>query len=110
MNKSDLKNPVTTMETAQAGSAGAPDEEAIRRRAATLIKSGWLDEGLEALASLIGTPGADNPAFRLQLGKALLAAGRFEEAETITIEGPLVWPGEKTEPKESEPEETEGRQ
>lgn len=80
----------------QTESSGDRDPEAIRHQAAVLIKSGWLDEGLAALASLIGTPGADHPGFRLQLGKALLAAGRFEEAEKITLEGPLVWSGPKT--------------
>lgn len=83
-------------QTQQTDSSGGGDPAAIRHRAATLIRSGWLDEGLEALASLIGTPSADHPSFRLQLGQALLAAGRFEEAEKITLEGPLVWPNPRT--------------
>lgn len=58
-----------------------------RRRAAVLTKAGWHAEAVDLLLPLVATDMARDIGFRFQLARALLAAGRFEEAERVPLRG-----------------------
>ena len=59
------------------------------QHAETLSAAGWYPEAIDLLKDLVTTPTAAHPRFRIVFAEVLLAAGLFEEAERITVSGPL---------------------
>ena len=59
------------------------------QHAKTLSEAGWHAEAIELLKGLAATPTGGHPRFRIVFAEVLLTAGLFEEAERITVSGPL---------------------
>lgn len=61
----------------------------ILQHAQTLSAAGWHPEAMALLKELAETPTGAHPRFRIVLTEVLLAAGLFDQADRITVSGPL---------------------
>lgn len=57
----------------------------VRVRARTLCEAGWLPEAISLLEQAAAGEFQNDVGIRLDLTKALLAAGRIEEAEAVRL-------------------------
>jgi hypothetical protein len=66
-----------------------PSLKGTLQHAETLSAAGWHPEALALLNDLAASEAGAHPRFRIVLTEALLAAGRFEDAEMVTVSRPL---------------------